>query len=165
MHPEEEAKLKAMQAAMGKQGRTQLDDPPREGRPVPRRRHPRAQVPVREDFARREGESRTEAAERFVTIADVHGRPTLDPATSPWDVSRLAGYGDGDEEGNFDSMQGVADMVMGNVDANRELDAPSHHGGDNPMDMAPTESLYQKPEKDVEESWDDDWCAELDGDR
>ncbi len=88
-------------------------------------------------------------------------RHSLDPVTSPWDVSRMAGF-----NGQFhDSMQGVDQMVMGNVDALAELEAPSSTPG-TPMDVHPSESiLFGQQREDILDEHECpsgfDWCRWL----
>lgn len=78
---------------------------------------------------------------RLGSIAPVMGNPSLDPAAGDMiAVSYMAGYGS-DAEIGHDSIGGIDDMVLGNVDATRELDAPSATEG-SPLQIAPHESVY-----------------------
>lgn len=91
-----------------------------------------------DEYGRGEDEGAAEAAARQAEVAPVHGEPGFDPATTPWDISALAGYGDG----GFDTAQGVDDYVMGRRHAPGELEVESSTEG-GPLDLDPHESFFR----------------------
>lgn len=88
-------------------------------------------VDVNED-----GDPMIEQLEEYVQIGQIHGNYTLDPVTSIHDISHMAGYG-GD---GFDAMGGIDLLVMGDVDAAGELEAPSATTG-GPLKLDENESI------------------------
>lgn len=106
-----------------------------------------------------------EAVQDYGTIAPVHGDPSLDPVTTPFDVARMAGYG----SGSFDALEGVDKMVMGEVDATREMHVDSETDG-GPMQMGPLETIFSDDAgfgdmnlglTAEEDPSNRDWCKEL----
>lgn len=78
-----------------------------------------------------------EGVQDYGTIAPVHGNPSLDPVTTPFDVARMAGYGNN----SHDALQGVDKLVMGKVDARKEMHVDSETDG-GPMAMGAKESIF-----------------------
>jgi hypothetical protein len=107
-------------------------------------------------------------AERRATIAPVMGDPSVDPAHEPWEVTYMAGWG-GPGGGEYGTLQGVDDYVVGDADATRELRAPSATAG-GPLRIADGETIYEdrantgimstrlRPEEDPSRT---DWCSHL----
>lgn len=82
-----------------------------------------------------------DAAERLGTIAPVMGNPSIDPAAGDLvAVSYMAGYG-GEAMVGYDAMDGVDQLVLGNVDATRELEVESATEG-GPLRLAAHESVF-----------------------
>lgn len=121
------------------------------------------------EMGREPTENAGEAMERQATIRPVHGDHSLDPVTTPWDIARLAGYGDD----AYETMQGIDDLVMGRRDAMREARVESETEG-GPLDLEVHESLYSDDAdfgdlntglREGERIGDCDWCRELRGER
>lgn len=75
--------------------------------------------------------------EEYVQVHQVHGNHTLDPVTSVHDIAYMAGYG-GDA---WDAIDGVDLLVTGDVDAMKELEAPSATRG-GPLELDDDESIF-----------------------
>lgn len=97
------------------------------------------------------------------TIAPVQGDPSIEPANEPWELAMMAGWGDPEERGRgHDALGGVEDLLLGKVDAMKEMDADLEDGG-SPLQLREEERMDRRVEADhglgVEE--EGDWCSHI----
>lgn len=108
-----------------------------------------------------DGASMWERIEGQAAIAPVMGNPSLEPAHRPYEVAMMAGWGAGD---GYDAMMDVDKMVLGEVDATRELEANSATEG-RPLQLGRSEDLDRSVEPRYELSFPDpeggDWTTHL----